>query len=291
MPKVVHIFATEPTTRIHEFHNRGISIDGYRFEYTSEPNHCDVFVAFAEGGWNGMRFGSSAPTRICITGEPSCIYRYGSGFLSQFTDIVTSQTDMYVSPWTKVHHYCQGLNSFLGVDVTDGNRLCEERATQTMENRVKDRLLSVVCSNKSHTLYHRLRSDFVKRLKADIPELDVYGSIEGGIPLKFKDDALERYRYTISIENCRVDDYWTEKLSDPILSLTQPIYCGCPNIERYFDDIPSIDISDYGSSLRRICEIVGGEAPSMDGLEARRDALGNRYMLHHIIYDVVEGRI
>lgn len=286
----VRIYASEPTARIHEFHNRSIRLDGYEFEYGGDMDDCDVFVVFAEGGWNGMRFKSNAPKRICITGEPSCIYRYSTEFFSQFTDVVTSQADVMVPSWTRVHRHCQGLNSFLGVDVTDGNRLVEERALATLDNRSKERLISAVCSDKCHTPYQKLRKDFLLRLKSDLPELDLYGSIGGGSMMAFKDEALANYRYTIAIENCRTDDYWTEKLSDPILSLTQPIYCGCPNIGRYFNDIWTIDIEDYEGSLEKITNIIRGDY-SLQQMLDRRAKLESEYMLHHIIYKVAEGLI
>src|SRR5690606_21144208 len=46
-------------------------------------------------------------------------------------------------------------------------------------------------------------------------------------------DALAPYRYSIAFENSSFDDYFTEKVADPILAGCLPLYCGCPNLERW----------------------------------------------------------
>ena len=46
--------------------------------------------------------------------------------------------------------------------------------------------------------------------------------------------GLEKYKYSIAIENCCKENYFSEKFTDCILSWTIPIYYGCPNIDKYF---------------------------------------------------------
>ena len=41
--------------------------------------------------------------------------------------------------------------------------------------------------------------------------------------------------FHLCIENQKVEHYFTEKLIDPLLTYTIPIYWGCPNIGKYFD--------------------------------------------------------
>ena len=43
------------------------------------------------------------------------------------------------------------------------------------------------------------------------------------------------YQYSVVIENCRENNYFTEKLMDCLLTKTIPIYYGCPNISNWFD--------------------------------------------------------
>ena len=42
-------------------------------------------------------------------------------------------------------------------------------------------------------------------------------------------------QFNIAIENCRQHNYMTEKLTSCFLTLTVPIYLGCPNVTDYFD--------------------------------------------------------
>ena len=42
-------------------------------------------------------------------------------------------------------------------------------------------------------------------------------------------------QFSIAIENTQQEDYFTEKLLGCFISLTVPIYIGCPNILDYFD--------------------------------------------------------
>jgi hypothetical protein len=42
-------------------------------------------------------------------------------------------------------------------------------------------------------------------------------------------------QFTIAIENSRQDNYFSEKLLEPFMALSVPIYIGCPNIGDYFD--------------------------------------------------------
>ena len=58
--------------------------------------------------------------------------------------------------------------------------------------------------------------------------------IDNLLPNTTKWDGLEKYKYSISIENCCKDNYFSEKFTDCILSWTVPIYYGCPNIDKYF---------------------------------------------------------
>lgn len=285
---LVNIFCSGGPREIFSYHNRDFHSDGYEFVYRPDCGDEDVLVVYAEGGWDYLRFLTRAKRRICFTGEPSVIWRYSGKFLSQFTDVVTSQRGLVVDPSVKIHNYQQSLNYFIGYD-KDFHTLDVAEVEKTFANTDKPKLISAICSNKSHTEYHNRRREFLSRLKKDVPELDIYGTING-MGIRTKDEALRDYKYTIAIENCRVDDYWTEKLSDPIFSLTEPIYCGCTNIERYFDGIPTIDICDYGKSLDTVRKVIGGEY-DMQKLMERRKLLLEKYSLHAVIVDVLEGRI
>jgi hypothetical protein len=50
-----------------------------------------------------------------------------------------------------------------------------------------------------------------------------------------KDALFLNYQYSLTIENCRETNYFTEKLIDCLITKTIPIYYGCPNIHKWFD--------------------------------------------------------
>lgn len=50
-----------------------------------------------------------------------------------------------------------------------------------------------------------------------------------------KDPLFLDYQFSVVIENCRLNNYFTEKLLDCLITKTIPIYYGCPNISNWFD--------------------------------------------------------
>jgi len=94
----------------------------------------------------------------------------------------------------------------------------------------KNKMLSIIASNKFQTNGHKLRHSVINQFKNKI---DVYG--RGWNPIDYKLDGLKDYRYSIVIENCKRDYWFTEKLIDALVCGTIPIYWGCPSIGDFFD--------------------------------------------------------
>lgn len=97
-----------------------------------------------------------------------------------------------------------------------------------IHNKTKN--FSIIASWKRELLGHRMRHSVVSGSGGKV---DVYGSGYNRIANKIV--ALKDYRYTFSIENCKEDYYFTEKLIDAFLSGTIPIYWGCPSIGNFFN--------------------------------------------------------
>ena len=111
----------------------------------------------------------------------------------------------------------------------------------------KNKSCSLILSNKKITSGHRLRH----RIAEKVTKVDVYGgqyqflSFTSTRPFALdntpchlsnqKYRALKDYRFSIVIENCKEDYYFTEKLIDCFLSGTIPIYYGCPSIGNFFN--------------------------------------------------------
>lgn len=94
----------------------------------------------------------------------------------------------------------------------------------------KTKSVSMVASNKKGTDGHKLRH-VVKDRYSDI--IDIYGSINK--PIKYKFDGLKDYAYSIAMENCQHDIYFSEKIIDCFMTGTVPIYWGSNDITSVFN--------------------------------------------------------
>lgn len=108
---------------------------------------------------------------------------------------------------------------------------------QQIYNKTKD--LSLIASEKNQTEGHKLRHEVVERFREFF---DLFG--RGYNPISLKLSALKDYRFQIVIENCRRDYWFTEKLIDCFVTATIPVYWGCPEIGKFFDQGGIISIED-----------------------------------------------
>lgn len=112
----------------------------------------------------------------------------------------------------------------------------------------KDKMVSIISSHKRQLPGHRLRHEIIKKYDTMID--GVYGS--GYRAFDEKVTVMKRYRFSIVIENCRKDYYFTEKLLDCFATGTVPIYWGCPSIADFFNSEGIISFS----SLRQLQYIL-----------------------------------
>ena len=94
----------------------------------------------------------------------------------------------------------------------------------------KPRRLSWITSNLSRLPGHRKRLAFLRRLQGAM-DFDLFG--RGFQRIVDKWTALAPYRYSIAFENSVFDDYFTEKVADPIMAGALPLYYGSGNLERH----------------------------------------------------------
>lgn len=222
-----------------------------------------------------------ASNTLLVTSEPSSVTKYGKAFAAQFAKILTSQEedalphpDAMRSPTGNIWFY--------------GKSYDEISATTSIP---KSQLVSTVCSSKRqpHTMHAR-RYDFTQRLKADIPEMEIFG--HGVRYIENKYEALDPYKFHLVIENHHSPYLWTEKLADTFLACSVPIYCGCKNVFDYFpeDSLIQIDIDDYDNALQTIRSLLLSEGEyerRLDAiLEARRRVL-TTYNFPAMIHDIV----
>jgi len=227
-------------------------------EFSDSIENVDVIFIYDELPGIKLEIPNEVPV-VFVCSEPPNVKRYRSKFLNQFEAIITADRD------TEHPHpiYVQaGLPWHLG-SMSDGEKYSEHPLSfEDLKNLSpsKKKLVSVVSSNKDFTQEHRDRLKFVSKLKDALGEqVDVFG--RGLVDFVDKRDVLDQYRYHIAIENCRLEDYWTEKIADPFLSLTYPIYHGCPNLSDYFpeESFSQINIYEPEASIEKIKRIIASD--------------------------------
>ena len=110
----------------------------------------------------------------------------------------------------------------------------------------KSKLMSLMISNKTITKGHHYRHTLCNYILKNKLPIDIYGN---GCKFyeKIKDDRLkgqfqdnepyEDYMFHIAIENVETPHYFSEKIMNPLLCTTTPIYLGCQNIDKYFPNM------------------------------------------------------
>ena len=131
----------------------------------------------------------------------------------------------------------------------------------------KSKNISMIYSNKKQIEGHKLRHEVANNFD---DEIDLYGRGTNR-PILQKEDALVDYRYSITIENTKQENYITEKLIDSLVVGTIPIYWGCPNLAKFFNMegiitfnninelknvIPKLDENLYNSKINAIKENI-----------------------------------
>jgi len=115
---------------------------------------------------------------------------------------------------------------------------------------IKTKLMSIIVSEKSvkfNAYGYEYRLQFLNKiLQSNLP-IDIYGRIctylennnikDSRLKGEFKDyEPYENYQFHICIENFRTNAYVSEKVINPLMTNTVPIYLGCRNIDTYFGD-------------------------------------------------------
>jgi hypothetical protein len=256
----------------------------HTFFINQDIEECDYWIVYDALGKTERTICQSGNV-ILFTGEPPSVKKYSNSFIRQFSTIVTSHKDIKHNnaifkqqglPWMAGAKYLSKENkwdniNFLNYDDFQLNNLPK-----------KEKEISIIVSNKTYTQGHEQRIKFLNRLMETFScRIDVFG--RGFNEIEDKYDSMAPYRYSVVLENCSVNDYWTEKLSDAYLCGSFPIYYGCPNILDYFPEgsLARIDIYDIEDSIERIKSVVDSDVyeHSHDLLEKSKDLVLNKFNL------------
>lgn len=141
-------------------------------------------------------------------------------------------------------------------------------ATPNWGAKEKSKQLSIIASQKTGAVGHRLRHQIVRQYG---DRMDVWG--RGYTPVESKQTALAPYRYSLVIESIRMDAYFSEKLIDCMSQGTVPIYWGCPSIADFFDPAGIIQFREL-NELPAILDFIG-----KDDYEVRTQAIHKNMLL------------
>lgn len=118
----------------------------------------------------------------------------------------------------------------------------------------KNKLVSFIGSTKKTKEFsgYTLRNTIIKN---NYEKLIKFG--RGHNEIKYKLEGLKDFMFSIVIENCSYDYYFTEKIIDCFRTGTIPIYWGCPSIGNFFNSngiITFENIDELNNILNNISE-------------------------------------
>lgn len=182
---------------------------------------------------------------VVVLAEPRAIYGPGYRFVEEHSDkfhtIFTFDTKLLAT----------APNSRL---LLFGTTFLEKSEVDKLKTSFfpKTGLVSFICGSKNVIVGHRIRQAVYKRQMllesfAGFPlrfwrsgQGDVIPSVcNRGNPILAPQPSAKinihlPFRFSIVIENCQQENYFTEKIVDCFLCKTVPIYWGCPNISDFF---------------------------------------------------------
>ena len=162
-----------------------------------------------------------------------------------------------------------------------------------MENFKKTKNLSMIESGKRMASGHIKRNNILREIIKKYPnDIDVYGKIcrnrknikpyKTILPHRKKEKGLLEYRYNLAIENGSTDYYFSEKIVDPLLCWTMPIYWGCKKIDKFLpkESYILLDMNKKGVA-EEIIKISKSDIreKNIDYIKEAREVILNKYNL------------
>ena len=108
---------------------------------------------------------------------------------------------------------------------------------------IKTKIMSLMISRKMFTSGHQYRHTLFKRIINSNLPIDIYGNgcekykhiLDTRLKGSFQEkEPYEDYLFHIAIENTITPHYFSEKIMNPLLCNTMPIYLGAKHIDTYF---------------------------------------------------------
>ena len=172
-----------------------------------------------------------------------------------------------------------------------------------MEDFKKTKNLSVIESGKRMAVGHIKRNDILQQIIKKYPnDIEVYGKIcrskknikpfKTILPHRQKEKGLLEYRYNLAIENGSTDFYFSEKIVDPLLCWTMPIYWGCKKIDKFLPKESYIQL-EMGKKgiVEEIIEISKSDIreTNIEYIKEAREVILNKYNLWPSIHKAINS--
>ncbi|MBR4619528.1 MAG: hypothetical protein IKO46_00955 [Salinivirgaceae bacterium] len=271
--------------------NNGFIWKDYQFYINDEIEEADFLVVCFQKFPNKTERCKVAPENtLFFTWEPDSTYHYSQRFLNQFAKVVSCQQKL---KHRNLVHDQPGLAWHIGMERKNGEVTYSHNYDSLSKSHPqKTKLISVISSNKAFTKGHRERIEFVKKIKDHYGDLvDIYGRGFNNFGNKW--DVIAPYKYHISLENCSIPDYWSEKLSDSYLANAFPFYYGCTNIEKYFNESSfcRINIKDISGAIETIDNALSNNYAETryEDVEKAKQKVLNEYNIFAAIVKHIEG--
>jgi hypothetical protein len=220
-----------------------------------DANSIDYFVVFNQiNNDNRLLKIFNKENSLLIACEPPSIHVYSDTYVNQFKYLICPdnkikhQNKIKITPFFpfRVGHNIDEKLTYKNIGFKDLYNLKFK----------KKKSISVIKTDKIYCKEHEIRNKIIESILEKFPEeIDMYESKKKYISDKI--EILASYHYHICIENFFSNDFWTEKLSDPLIARTNPIYLGCQNLNQYFpDNFILLKDTNINHNLKIIDEIL-----------------------------------
>ena len=241
-----------------------------RIVFTNIPVPADIYIFY--GTSKGYFLPNKLAQRIYVVGEPSILRVNSYHFLKQFDQVLGVIPRKFLDQ-NNFKSTQPALPWHIGIDFSNNHGLVKLNFSEIANLSAPEiNAISVITSDKIISKSHFTRFRFVQELSQIMgPELKIYGRGINPVPDKY--EVLSKFRYHLALENSVQDDYWSEKLADPILALNKVFYYGAPNVNKYFakEVVEMIDINDPQKVAKQILESINNNSWEAD-LEYIRNA-------------------
>ena len=147
--------------------------------------------------------------------------------------------------------------------------------------------VAFITSSKRMFPGHRLRQEIYERLPERLGELSVWKHRSPPY-LGDKREKFEESQYVITPENSRHNNYYSEKIVDCFIAKAIPVFWGCPNIGKHFNEDGIICFENCDEMLSKLKELTP------EYYHSRREAIEEnhqRALLGVHQWDLIENAI